>query len=104
MTVATSVDLVSPHASAWIWSAWPDWPLASLPASFDLLPYTTIFGATVRLETRGAVTVTVPRKLFLLLAGSENRNLPAFEKVQLALAPPQSRAEPRRSSALPPSS
>ena len=41
----------------------------------------------MRLETSGGATVIVPRKAFLLLAGSENLNLPALEKVQLALYP-----------------
>ena len=47
----------------------------------------TDFGVTVRLEASGGVTVIVPLKAFLLLAGSENLNLPAFEKVQLTLSP-----------------
>jgi len=87
VTVATAVDFVSPHICWRIWTDCPDCPLASLPSSVDLAPYTTVFGVALRLETSDGDTVIVPRNAFLLLAGSENLNLPTLEKVQFALCP-----------------
>ena len=87
MTVATAVDFVSPHICSRIWTDCPAAPLASLPASVDLAPYTTVFGVALRLETSDGDTVIVPRNAFFLLAGSENLNLPTLGKVQFALCP-----------------
>src|SRR3954470_11649282 len=84
---ATVVDFVSPHICWRTWTDCPDCPLASLPSSVDLAPYTTVFGVALRLETSDGDTVIVPRNAFLLLAGSESLNLPALAKVQLALCP-----------------
>jgi hypothetical protein len=66
----------------------PDCALASLPARVDVCPSTTTFGVSVRGPDVGNdMTVTVPRKLFDLCAGSEKLNSPALENVQFALCP-----------------